>query len=242
MIAGIPLWMAVGCVGIVFVGAAVQGTLGIGLGMIASPMLALADPAFIPGAIVIAVIPLSVSVAFRERAAIDRRGAALALAGRVPGVVAGSVAVALMGASALALLVAVSVLGAVIASLASIRFATTPGRLFSAGLASGFTGTATGVGGPPMALTYQHHDATTMRATLSTFFTAGAVMSIVGLAASGALGARQWQLAALLLPGVMLGYAASRVFATRLRDERTRGIVLALCATSAIALLIEEFV
>ena len=39
--------------------------------------------------------------------------------------------------------------------------------LVVAGLASGFAGTTTGVGGPPMALTYQNSDPATMRATIS---------------------------------------------------------------------------
>ena len=56
------------------VGAAVQGALGIGMGMIASPLLAIADHGFIPGAIVISVLPLSLAVILQEHHHIDRRG------------------------------------------------------------------------------------------------------------------------------------------------------------------------
>ena len=56
---GMSMWVAAACVLVVYVGAAVQGALGIGLGMISSPILALADPDFIPTAIVLSVIPLS---------------------------------------------------------------------------------------------------------------------------------------------------------------------------------------
>lgn len=240
MIAGLDPWLAAACVGIVFVGSAVQGTLGLGMGMIAAPVLTIVDQAFVPGTIVIAVIPLSVAVAARERHAIDRRGVLLALAGRLPGVVLGSFAVALLAPGTLAVLVALSVLAAVVASARSLRFRTTPRNLVAAGLASGFTGTATGVGGPPMALTYQHSDPSTMRSTLAAFFTIGALMSLVGLRASGELGTRQWQLALLLLPGVLAGVAVSRVAAGRLRDERVRTAVLAICAASAVALLLEQ--
>jgi len=46
--------------------------------------------------------------------------------------------------------------GRVVASVRSVRFTTTPRALATAGLASGFIGTTTGVGGPPMAFVYRH--------------------------------------------------------------------------------------
>ena len=244
MIADLPVATLLACVAIVAVGAAVQGTIGIGMGMIASPLLVLADRAFVPGAIVISVVPLGLTVAIRERHAIDRRGAAVALVGRVPGVVVGSLTVAALGHRALALLVGLSVLGAVAISVVAHRAArvipTTPASLLVAGAASGFTGTTTGVGGPPMALTYQQGDPATIRATLSAFFTIGSLMSIVALTSSGELTGRQWELAAALLPGVALGLVAAHHMSTRLDRERVRPYVLALCAASAIALLAEE--
>jgi uncharacterized protein len=246
VIAGLSLLTAVGCVLVIALGAAVQGTLGIGMGMVASPLLVLADRDFVPGAIIIAVIPLGVTVAARDRHAVDLRGAGLALLGRLPGVIVGSLTVAYMGPKVLAALVGGSVLTAVAASAVSSRLARsipmTPTSLVVAGAASGFTGTTTGVGGPPMALTYQHADPVTMRSTLSVFFTVGSVMSLVALTLSGQLGARQWQLAALLLPGVAVGLVVARELSVWLDRRRVRPFVLALCATSAIVLLIEEFV
>ena len=97
MIVGLPIWLALACVALVLVGAAVQGALGIGMGMIASPLLAIADHGFIPGAIVISVLPLSLAVVLQEHHRIDRRGAGLALLGRAPGVVLGAIAAAVGG-------------------------------------------------------------------------------------------------------------------------------------------------
>ncbi|MGH9133010.1 MAG: TSUP family transporter [Ilumatobacteraceae bacterium] len=240
MIVGIPAWLALACIALVIVGAAVQGALGIGMGMIASPLLAIADRGFIPGAIVISVLPLSLAVIVKEYHRVDRRGAGLALLGRAPGVVLGAIATALAGPSVLALLVSGSVLLAVTASLSGVHFRPTPRALVIAGVTSGFTGTATGVGGPPMAITYQNADPLAARATLALFFGVGAVMSLIGLIVSGEVGARQWQLALLLLPGVLFGFAASHWLATHLHGERARPFVLALCTASAIALLIDE--
>ena len=242
MIAGLPIWMALACVALVLVGAAVQGALGIGMGMIASPLLTLADHGFIPGAIVISVLPLSLAVVLQEHHRIDRRGAGLALLGRAPGVVLGVIAIAWAGPRELAFLVSGSVLLAVAASVTGVRFRPTPRALVIAGVTSGFTGTATGVGGPPMAITYQNADPHVARATLALFFGVGAVMSMVALTLAGEIGQRQWELALLLLPGVLIGFAGSNWLTGHLHGERARRFILALCATSAIALIIEEVI
>lgn len=241
MILDIPWALALGCVLMVFLGAVVQGTLGIGLGMVAAPLLALTDRDFIPGAVLLAVLPLTVGVAVAERASVDRRGVGLATAGRVPGAVVGALAVAWAGPRFLATLVAVSVLLAVLASVTNVHFLPTDRAVFTAGLASGFTGTTTGIGGPPIAVTYQHSDPAVMRATISAFFTLGSVMSIGALWIAGAMTSRQLELAALLVPGVVAGFVVSRRFARVLRNERARAGVLVLCALASVALLVEEY-
>lgn len=238
---GLSLGAVVACVLIVYVGAAVQGSLGIGLGMISSAVLALVDTAFVPVAIVLLVIPLSGAVAWADRAHIDGRGLGLTLAGRLPGVVAGALVAASLSDRLLALLVAGTVLVSVGASLSTGRFRPQAGALAVAGLASGFMGTATGVGGPPIALVYQHSDPATMRSTISAFFSIGAVMSALALAVAGEVGTRQLELTALLLPSVALGVVTARLVRHRLRARLVRPAVLVLCTVSAVALLVETF-
>lgn len=83
-----------------------------------------------------------------------------------------------------------------IAAIVSLRhgriFRTTPATLLGAGFASGFMGTLTAVGGPPMALVYQNSDGPTVRSTLNTYFAAGALVSIGVLGAVGQFGTREW--------------------------------------------------
>ena len=238
---GLSVWMAVACLGIVYVGATVQASIGIGLGMIASPVLALADPDFIPAAIMMAVLPLTFAVAWADRDDVERRDVGLALVGRVPGTIVGALLVAALSDRVLAVMVAVSVLVAVIASITGRLFHPTDRALMVAGLASGFAGTTTGVGGPPMALTYQNASPATMRATISAFFAVGSLLSIAALALAGEVGVRPWQLTALVLPGVGLGVVTARHFKDQLRAEVVRPAVLVICTAAALALLGETF-
>lgn len=238
---GLSLWMAFACVGVVYVGATVQASIGIGLGMIASPVLALADPAFIPAAIMLAVLPLTFAIAWVDRQHIEHRDVGLALIGRVPGTIAGALLVAALSDQVLAVMVALSVLLAVVASITGRLFQPTDRALMTAGLASGFAGTTTGVGGPPMALTYQNSDPATMRATISAFFSIGSLLSVGALALAGEIGVRQLQLTALILPGVGLGVVTARRVKHRLHPDVIRPAVLVICTIAAFALIVETF-
>lgn len=241
-IAGLPLLTAIACALVVYVGTTVQASLGIGLGMLSSPVLALADPDFIPVAIMISVIPLSGSVAWSEREHVDRHGAGLLLVGRIPGVIVGVLVVSSFSDTVLGLLVAVSVIAAVIVSAAGRKFVAGPGTLLVAGGASGFMGTTTGVGGPPVALTYQHNTPETMRATISAFFAIGAVMSLVALFLAGEVTRRPLELTAVLIPSVVLGLITARRIKDRLNADVVRPAILVLCLLSATALLIRTIV
>lgn len=239
-LAGLDLWVALVCLVVVTIGSTLQGVIGLGMGLLAAPFLALADPGFLPLSTVIAVIPLGVGAAWRERHAVEHRDVAIALAGRVLGVVVGAWAAASTGHGFLALMVAISVLIAVVGSLTGLRFATTDRNLVLAGAASGFTGTAAGVGGPPMGLTYQHAEPETLRATLAAFFSVGALISLIGLTIAGEVDRHRLGLALVVLPGVPLGLLLSRPLIGRVPADRIRPMVLAVCAASALALLIDE--
>ena len=184
--------------------------MGIGFGLLAAPILVMIDTAFVPGAILVAIIPLTLSVSIGSFSQIDHRGAGLAVLGRVPGVVAGAIVAASVSDRSIAIGLGCVVLIAVAMSVWLPSVPVTPGRTVAAGTVSGFMGTTTGVGGPPMALLYQRTDPAVVRATLSAYFFAGTLMSIVALTIAGDIGVRQLRLALLLLPGVVLGVVASR--------------------------------
>ena len=88
--AGLDLWVAIACIAVVTIGSAIQGVIGLGMGLLSAPLLAIADPAFLPLSTVIAVIPLGAGAAYREFHAVARRDVGIALAGRAVGAVAAS--------------------------------------------------------------------------------------------------------------------------------------------------------
>jgi uncharacterized membrane protein YfcA len=132
------------------------------------------------------------------------------------------------------------VLFAVVASLSGLRFAPSRRNLAIAGVASGFGGTVAAVGGPPMALTYQHADPRTLRSTLALFNTIGSGFTIPSLVIAGAIGRHEVALGLMLVPGVVAGLWVGRFTIARLAPDRVRPFVLVVCAASALALLVRE--
>ena len=91
-------------------------------------------------------------------------------------------------------------------SLGRWRVLPTPRNLVAAGALSGYMGTLTSVGSPPIGLVYQNMPGPRMRATVSAFFMLGAGFSIVTLAAVGRFTLAQVVTCAWLLPPVVLGF------------------------------------
>jgi uncharacterized protein len=218
--------------------ACVQGTIGFGLALLTTPLLALIDPAFVPVALLVSSMPLSALVAVRERAHIEFNGVGIALAGRLIGTGAGAYAVVSIRSRTLVVVVAACVLLAVGASLIpGLRIAPSRRWLWWVGIASGFMGTTAAIGGPPIALLYQAAPGPRLRSTLAVYFLVGTSMSLIALAAAGAVHRHQLALAGVLIPGTVTGF----ILSTRLRRYIDRGwlrtAVLATSAASALVLL-----
>ena len=224
---------------IVLVGAVVQGVVGYGLNLIAAPLLTLVDPALIPVPMLLVTLAQSVMSLLRERSSAHWSGVGWAMVGRLPGNVLGVLAVSALPVAGFNVAIALSVLACVALSLVSWRPRPTPPSLVVAGTASGAFGTASGIGGPPIALLYQHSAGPTIRATLAAFFVLASVSSLATLGIAGEIGAKHLRAAVVLLPFMLAGFALSTV-ARRIVDNRgaIRAGILGVAAASALVLLV----
>lgn len=226
--------------GIVAIGAIVQGVVGFGLGLFAVPLLAIIEPDLLPGPLIIAGASLAVLIAIKDRAEFDVTGIRWALVGRVAGNVAGAALVALTPTSGLAIVFASFVLLAVGLSVSGWRIPATVPSLLMAGTASGVMGTATSIGGPPMALVYQDSSGVRLRASLSAFFVVGSFISIGTLAAFGELGWHEVRLGLALLPPAALGFLLSRRVIHIVDRGHVRTAVWITSAASSVVVLVRE--
>jgi hypothetical protein len=232
----VTLESALIAIAIVAVAAALQASIGFGLAIVAAPLLALIDRAYVPGPLIASGTCLALIMSVREWRAMDVAGVRNAVGGRVIGVIPAAYALHVASARTYDLLFATLVLAAVGLSLSRPDVRATPRSVFAAGIASGFMGTITSIGGPPLALVYQSARGPELRATLAGAFLLGSMLSLIALAVIGRFGADELAHAAVLIPGIVLGVLVSRPFLHWL-DRGARPLVLSLSTASALAVL-----
>jgi uncharacterized membrane protein YfcA len=75
---------------IMTIGSACQASVGIGMALLVAPLLALIEPRFIPGPMLLAGAILAGTTAYRERGSVDARGLGVSLVGLAGGTVIGA--------------------------------------------------------------------------------------------------------------------------------------------------------
>jgi uncharacterized membrane protein YfcA len=223
---------------IIAAASALQAGTGMGMALLAAPLLLLVDPLLVPGPMLCAVVVLSLAVGWRERAAIDRRQLMLALTGLIGGSVIGAMAIVLLAGVHLAPIFAVVILATVLLSVVGPHVQATTSTLLVGGAAAGIVGTAFGVHGPPIAIVLQHEPPDRLRATLCAFFAAGCTISLLALGIIGAFGSAQIGLGLQLMPGVAIGFACAPIVSRMFNQRRARIAVLTISTLSALVLLL----
>lgn len=224
----------------VFAGALVQGSVGYGMNLIAAPLLALVDPRLVPVPLLMVALAHALLSVAREHRDVDWRGVGFVTAGRVPGTALGVLAVVLLAERPFAAVVGGAVLVCVLLSVVSWTPRPTPRALLTAGVASGTLGTASSIGGPPLALLYQNESGPRIRATLAACFALGSSLSLAALGFAGQLHVDDLVTVLWLLPFLVAGFLLSGPVRRLLHGGRMRVAVLTVAAGSALALLVRS--
>jgi uncharacterized membrane protein YfcA len=218
---------------VVIVAAVAQSSIGIGFGIVSAPILAVLDPTLVPGPVLLLAGSTSLLVVLRDRADLRLGHLGWALGGRVLFSLLGALTASLLSPDLFLLVFGGLILLAVALSLSGMRVQPNRRTLFVAGCASGFMGTITSVGTPPMAIVYQYAPGAEVRANMSAFLVAGAAISIASLALFGEFGVADLLLALKLAPAMVLGYWLSGPVKRATDAGLMRPAMLALCIAAA---------
>lgn len=221
------------------VAAFAQGTAGLGFALILAPVIGFIEPVWLPVIVLVLMIPLNAYVLHRERHALDWGGVGWITVGRVVGAGFGLWVLLAVPGDSLNLLIGGSTVLAVLATLLIPPFRPGSPALISAGLLTGVTETATGIGGPPLALVYQHHPAATLRSTMAACFLVGEILSLALLAGAGRVSPHQLLVSAALMPALAVGAWLSHATHQRVEGPLLRAIVLAFALVSGLVLVVQ---
>ncbi|NJC24040.1 hypothetical protein BJ994_003116 [Arthrobacter pigmenti] len=223
----------------VAIASLVQGSTGMGFALIVAPVVGFFEPALLPVLLLVLMLPLNAYVVWRERHALDLQGAGWITVGRIAGTAGGFWVLVAVPPSGLSLLIGISTILAALVSLVVPSFKAGRSALLAVGAVTGVTETATGIGGPPLVLAYQHRPAPVLRSTVAFCFLIGEIMSLGLLAATGNVQVHQLQMAMYLLPALVVGALTSAAIHHRLGGKRMRTIVLSFALVSGVAVLFQ---
>ena len=236
---GLTLATMLAAAGAMALGSAFQAALGMGVALMAAPLLALLDPAFVPGPMLLAATLLAALMAYGEREALDQRMLGISYVGLAAGTVAGAFVLQALGAAHLERVIGAVILVAVALSLFGVSVAANARGLLAAGGASGVMGVLAGLHGPAISLAFQHADPKKARAMLGAYFTVAYLSAVAALALVGSFGAPELARTVVLLPGVVIGFATAPL-ARRYVDRRVlRAGILGVAAVSGLILLVK---
>lgn len=211
---------------VVFIGSAIQGIIGYGVGLFSAPLLFLIDPAFVPTPLIIigGILPLLVLRANVH--AVIPRDLTIALPAGLVGVVIAYLLVGLLARGTWQWLFGVLIVLAVVVSVLRFDIQPKPLTIGIGSLLSGCMGTITGVGGPPLGVAFQHAEPARVRGTLSAIFVPMSLVTLIALYFLDRLGWREVWLAASMLPAVFAGFWCAKKYGWRIPANAYRVLVL----------------
>ena len=219
-------------------GACLQGVAGYGVGTLCAPLLFLINPLFIPGPLTLNAMLLTVLMLIRNRASLRIREVRFAIGGDIVGTLLAALTLMTLSAGGFELAFGSLILAAVALSVAGLRPRLSPRNSVLAGAASGYMGTITAVGGPPMALIYQNEQGPLVRANMSAFFLFASCASIVALVWAGYIRQRELVLLTTIFPGMVLGFWLSGRLVRRVPFATLRPLILTIAAMAGVAAVI----
>ncbi len=223
---------------VTFIAAMIQGVVGMGFAMVSVPILALIDPALAPVPQLLITIPLTLTMAWRERRHIAPSNIAWIVGGRVPGAILGLGLLAVATQRTLDLAIA----GAVIVAVAIVAFGfhvtRNPASEFGAGVLSGASSLIASIGGPPLALLYSGDDGPTVRSNLAAVFSIGLTITLGTRIAAGYISLSDLRVATILFPALFAGYLTSLRIKNRISHKFVRNGVLGLSLLGAVGLIV----
>lgn len=207
------------------------------MAVVAAPFIVLVKPEWVPVVLAVTALPLSGINAWNQRDALNYQNMTIPMATRLFGTVCGAWLLLQLNVFWLQVAVAVSVLIAVAFTMRSVYFEATPYRLGWAGFLSGFMGTTTAIGGPPMAIVMQHGEPRTVRANLSLYFAYSCLISIISYVVVGIMTWRLFLESISFLPCVVIGFIVGLRARSYMDGNKYRPVLLGICTSAAVLAL-----
>ena len=188
----------------------------------------------VPGPLLVAHLALTLLMSSAETRHTESGVLLTAVAGAIPGVIAGAWLLTVSSTGQLTFAALVVLVIAVAAVLADVQIGRSRRSIFGAGIVSGGLGTTISVNGPPLAIAMIHLPGPARRGTLATYLVVVTAFSLVALAVTGNMSPSTLLSRAYLVLPTLVGYYTARRIRHRVDRIDARAVVLPLAALSII--------
>lgn len=227
-------------IGFAALGAMVQGCIGIGIGLVAAPVLVSIDPAFAPGPLLFIGQVVGLRHVFAEREHIDRGALRNVFIGLPFGIAAGLTILLMIDGRVLSIIVGAATALAAASILFGARVTRSPRVEVVAGGIMAFASITAALPGPPLAIAFSDMKPSTMRGTASASILTVAIIAAVTLTTAGRFGRHELELLAWLFPGAAIGLVLARFLRPVLDRSWFRTAVLVMALAGGVALVIRQ--
>ena len=204
---------------LIFIGSSVQGVLGFGFAVIASPILVQVEPLLVPQLLSLLGLPLAIRIFIKKKSKVDFVSVKPLIWGRLLGGPLGLYLLFLLSEKYLSISVGGIVFFAGIASYFGWTVNKTSINSLIAGTLSGVFGMIAAIGGPPVALLYRNSEPDEFRPSLNSVFTIGIVITLTLLAFTGRIYLDHIYMFLINIPFVFLGIRLSSVLFSKISQK-----------------------
>jgi len=227
---------------VLFLGGAIQGSLGYGLGLFCVPFLTLLNPRLVPAPLIAATLVFNIAVTLREKIGLNFFGLQWIILGSIPGALFGAKVLSIISMRTASILIGIIVLIAVVLSILGLRMPPKKILFFFLGSISAAMATIASIGGPTVAMAFQDEPGNRLRASLASYFIALSIISVASLSLAGKFGGWEFWHALYMVPGMMFGYLLSNRIIKHLKQHQIRTGILLLSTVSGIVVILRQLI
>jgi uncharacterized membrane protein YfcA len=225
---------------LLFISSAVQGVLGFGFAVIASPIIIQIEPNLVPQLLSLLGLPLAIRVFYREKEEVDLSKVKPLIIGRLVGGPIGLFLLLNLSEKYLSIAVGFIVFIAGVGSFFGWVINRNIFNSFLAGTFSGVFGMVAAIGGPPVALLYRNTRSQEFRPSLNSVFSIGIVITLSLLLLSGNLLWDHFLLFTIFIPFVLIGIRVSSSLFSKISDQLISQAVIYFSVLSGLYVILRN--
>jgi len=224
---------------ILIVSSILQMATGVSVGMIIVPFLAMISYSLLPVPVVLASLTLTVMMAYQGRKHIDTENMPQIGFGMLLGILIAVYILKHIEVEHLGVLFGVLILISVFISMKIKTFRLGKKVNYSGGFMAGFIGTLALSGGQILALLFQNHPLASVKASLAFLYTLFSLVMLLVFYLVGEFTYAQLISGLYMMPGFIIGFLVSPMFAKYFDPKHTKTVVLGMATFGACILIVK---